>query len=108
MVSAFLKLSVFATLLTNALALPVQDGGISKRATLQPILNGQNFPDPGIIKTDNGWYAFSTNSIVNGKRVFIQKAFTSDYKNWQFTPGDDALPNIPSWVDAGNPRVVSR
>lgn len=37
----------------------------------------------------------------------MQKAFTADWKNWQFTPGDDALPSLPSWVDAGNARVVS-
>ena len=37
----------------------------------------------------------------------MQKAFTADWKDWQFSPGDDALPNLPSWVDAGNARVVS-
>jgi hypothetical protein len=37
----------------------------------------------------------------------MQKAFTSDWKNWQFTPGEDAFPVLPSWVDSGNARVVS-
>lgn len=108
MVSSFLQVGFYAALLASAFALPLEQGEILKRATIQPILNGQNFPDPGIIKTGKGWYAFSTNAIVNGKRVFMQKAFTPDWKNWQFTPGDDALPKLPSWVDTGNPRVVSR
>jgi hypothetical protein len=36
----------------------------------------------------------------------MQKAFTSDWKNWQFTAGEDAFPTLPSWVDSGNARVV--
>lgn len=105
MVFSFLALSIYGALLSTALALPVQHD-LTTRATLNPIMGGQNFPDPGIIKTNKGWYAFSTNAMVNGKRVYMQKAFTPDWKNWQFTPGDDALPNLPSWVDSGNARVV--
>jgi hypothetical protein len=106
MVFSFLTLGIYGTLLANALALPVQNG-LSTRAAANPIIGGQNFPDPGVIKTGQGWYAFSTNAIVNGKRVYMQKAFTSDWKNWQFTPGEDAFPVLPSWVDSGNARVVS-
>jgi hypothetical protein len=106
MVFSFLTLGIYGTLFANALALPVQNE-LSTRATLNPILGGQNFPDPGVIKTGPGWWAFSTNAIVNGKRVYMQKAFTSDWKNWQFTPGEDAFPVLPSWVDSGNARVVS-
>lgn len=103
MVFSFLRFSVYAALVSSTSALPFDD--LSKRATIQPILNGQNFPDPGIIKVDAGWHAFSTNAIVNGKRVHMQKAFTPDYRNWQFTAGEDALPNLPGWVDPANPRV---
>ena len=106
MVFSFLTLGIYGTLFAKALALPVQNE-LSTRATLNPILGGQNFPDPGVIKTGQGWWAFSTNAIVNGKRVYMQKAFTSDWKNWQFTPGEDAFPVLPSWVDSGNARVVS-
>jgi hypothetical protein len=106
MAFSFLTLGIYGTLFANALALPVQNE-LSTRATVNPILGGQNFPDPGVIKTGAGWWAFSTNAIVNGKRVYIQKAFTSDWKNWQFTPGEDAFPVLPSWVDSGNARVVS-
>jgi hypothetical protein len=106
MVFSFLTLGIYGTLFANALALPVQNE-LSTRATLNPILGGQNFPDPGVIKTNQGWWAFSTNAIVNGKRVYMQKAFTSDWRNWQFTPGEDAFPVLPSWVDPSNARVVS-
>lgn len=101
-----LALGISALLFGNALGLPIENE-LAPRANVSPIMGGQNFPDPGIIKTDQGWYAFSTNALVNGKRVYMQKAFTPDFKNWQFTPGDDAFPNLPSWVDAGNARVVS-
>lgn len=106
MTFSFLALSIYGVLFASVLALPVQHG-LEKRANPSPIMGGQNFPDPGFIRTAKGWYAFSTNAIVNGKRVYMQKAFTADWKNWQFTPGDDALPTLPDWVDAGNARVVS-
>lgn len=105
MAFSFLALSVYAALVGSVLGLPIQHE-LETRANVSPIMGGQNFPDPGIIKTDKGWYAFSTNALVNGKRVYMQKAFTSDFKNWQFTPGDDAFPNLPSWIDS-NARVVS-
>lgn len=106
MARLLLNLCILSVICTSALALPVQHG-LQSRATLNPILGGQNFPDPGVIRTGQGWYAFSTNSPFNGKTVYIQKAFTPDWKNWQFTPGDDALPKLPSWVDPVDPRVVS-
>ena len=106
MTFSFLALSIYGVLFASVLALPIQHELVT-RADISPIMNGQNFPDPGFIRTSKGWYAFSTNALVNGKRVYMQKAFTSDWKNWQFTPGDDALPTLPSWVDSGNARVVS-
>lgn len=106
MVFSFLTFGLCSALLANVLALPVQHE-LETRATLQPIMGGANFPDPSVIKTDQGWTIFSTWALVNGKRVNMQKAFTSDWKNWQFTPGADALPNLPSWVDGSNARVVS-
>jgi len=105
MTFSFLTLSIYGVLFASVLALPVPRD-LGKRADISPIMGGQNFPDPGFLRTAKGWYAFSTNALVNGKRVYMQKAFTSDWKNWQFTPGDDALPNLPSWVDSGNARVV--
>jgi hypothetical protein len=105
MTFSFLALGIYGVLFASVLALPVQHS-LDKRADISPIMGGQNFPDPGIVRTAKGWYAFSTNAIVNGKRVYMQKAFTSDWKNWQFTPGEDMLPSLPSWVDSGNARVV--
>jgi hypothetical protein len=85
MVFSFLTLGIYGVLFASVLALPVQHG-LATRADISPIMSGQNFPDPGVIKTAKGWYAFKT---------------------WQFTPGDDAFPSLPSWVDSGNARVVS-
>lgn len=106
MAFSVLALSISALLFGSVLGLPIEHE-LATRANVSPIMGGANFPDPGIIKTDKGWYAFSTNALVNGKRVYMQKAFTPDFKNWQFTPGDDAFPNLPSWVDSSNARVVS-
>ena len=81
------------------------EAAITKRDTLTPVMNGQNFPDPAVIKVGNSWYGFATNGKVNGKLIHVQMAHTSDFKNWIYDSGVDALPNLPSWVDPDKPRV---
>lgn len=66
-------------------------------AYTNPVLN-RNFPDPTIIKAPDGYYyAYGTNTDVNGKTVNIQVVRSKDLINW----GDagDALPTKPSWAD---------
>ncbi|KAK2757720.1 hypothetical protein FQN54_004689 [Arachnomyces sp. PD_36] len=54
-----------------------------------------DFADPGIIQTDDGFYAFAT----SGNGVNIQVANSSDFSSWQLLEGTDALPGpFPSWV----------
>ncbi|OJD30661.1 glycoside hydrolase family 43 protein [Diplodia corticola] len=55
----------------------------------------QNFPDPSIIYADNQWWAFAT---MDGS-INIQVAQSSDFENWTYLDGVDALPDPPSWVD---------
>lgn len=82
------------------------DAGVTRRSPVAtPIMVGQNFPDPGIIRTGDGWHAFATNTRINGKLIHVPMAYTPDFKKWTYQSGKDALPNLPSWVDASNPRV---
>ncbi|KAI4719829.1 glycoside hydrolase family 43 protein [Aureobasidium sp. EXF-10727] len=79
---------------------------IQKREiTLTPVMNGLNFPDPSVIRIGNEWWAFSTNSRYNGKRVHVPMAQTYDYFTWTSFGEKDALPNLPDWVDPNNPAV---
>lgn len=80
------------------------NAGLVKKATLQPIMGGVNFPDPAVIKTADGWHLFSTNAKIGDKLIHIQRAFTPDWKNFQFQSGVDALPVLPKWADP-TPRV---
>jgi hypothetical protein len=82
-----------------------QEPPLVDRGTATPILGGQNFPDPGFVRTNDGWHAFSTNGLFNNSFVHLQKAYTPDWTTWQFTAGDDAMPVLASWIDPVSPRV---
>jgi beta-xylosidase len=58
-----------------------------------------NFPDPFILKVEETYYAYSTNS--NSRNVPV--ATSTDLINWQL--GRDVLPALPRWVDISNPNV---
>ncbi len=62
-----------------------------------PVLH-QNFADPTVIKAANGYYyAYGTNSRINGKAINIQVAKSKDLVNWQNT--GEALPAKPVWAN---------
>lgn len=65
-----------------------------------PVFNS-NFPDPMIIIGPDGTYwAFATNRPGSGgTSVNIQTLNSADLKTW--TPGPDALPNLPAWSRPG-------
>lgn len=77
---------------------------LKKQTTLVPVMGGASFPDPAVIRVDNGWHLFSTRQFLNGTQINVQRAFTSDYKTFNFRRGVDALPKLPAWVDR-DPRV---
>lgn len=58
-----------------------------------------NFPDPFILKVEDTYYAYSTNS--NSRNVPL--ATSEDLVNW--TIGRDALPALPRWVNLSRPDV---
>lgn len=75
---------------------------VRRGVTLIPAMNGINFPDPPVIRIGNEWWAFSTMSHYNGKRVHVPMAHTGQVSSFG---EQDALPNLPSWVDPDAPAV---
>ncbi|KAJ5746174.1 arabinan-endo 1-5-alpha-L-arabinase [Penicillium odoratum] len=60
-----------------------------------------NFPDPCVIQTNDGYYAFAT----NGNGVNVQVASSSDFSSWDLMSGTDAMPGpFPSWI-ASSPAI---
>lgn len=86
-----------------AIALPVLlqhvDAAPVKRLSSVPAVP-ENFPDPSVINVNNQWYAFATN---NGQ-YNVQIAQSVDFNTWNYL-SQDALPQLPSWVDASGPNI---
>ncbi|MGV8878974.1 MAG: glycoside hydrolase family 43 protein [Sphingobacteriaceae bacterium] len=72
-----------------------QKEGGSNTKLINPVLN-QDFPDPTVIYAEGKFYAYGTQSAVNGKEVHIQVASSIDLQNWQHE--GDALPVKPEWA----------
>lgn len=84
------------------------DGGASAEETREPLwpersgihaanpVIDDDFPDPDLLEVDGTWYAYATNGNLDNVRV----ASSTDLVEW--TPLDDAMPQMPSWVVPGN------
>lgn len=95
-------LSTSFTLLATALlssAAPVD-----RRSTSGAVIT-TDFPDPSLISVNNQWFAFGTQSLYDYKNIHIQVASSSDFSSWSLHGGQDALPNLPGWVNQSNPLV---
>lgn len=71
-----------------------------------PVLD-QNFPDPTVIKAPDGYYyAYATNTSINGEVMNIQVSKSKDLIHWEEI--QDALPQKPSWAqnDIWAPHVL--
>ncbi|OQO09383.1 hypothetical protein B0A48_04781 [Cryoendolithus antarcticus] len=78
---------------------------VRRRSNLALVMNGQNFPDPGVIRTGDGWHAFSTNGVVNNQKIHVQMAYTPDFKSWTFRGTKDAMPKLAPWIHAATPKI---
>ena len=77
-------------------------GAASSDAYRNPVYDS-NFPDPGVIRVGETYYAFGT----QGASSNIQTLTSQDLVHW--TPGPDALPELGSWANFGNtwaPEVI--
>lgn len=78
-------------------------GTQAKTSERNPILD-RNFPDPTVIRAaDNYFYAYATESIVDGKLQHIQVARSRNLLDWEPLP--DALPEKPVWADEADPKT---
>jgi beta-xylosidase len=69
-----------------------------------PVLD-DDFPDPDILEVEGTYYAYATNTAS----LNVQVATSTDLETWEVL-GDDALPDLPSWVIPGKtwaPEVSS-
>ena len=62
-----------------------------------------DFPDPGIIRTGDTWYAYS--SFTEEPNVNIPVATSGDFRSWTRVEGTDTLPQLPAWVNASAQQV---
>lgn len=99
-----LEASVLLGFLTTSLALPVSNRKPIHKRDITPAI-AHDFPDPSIIKVDNTWHAFGTQSIYENRQIKTQYATSTDFTTWTLVQNYDALRTLPSWVDANNPQV---
>lgn len=57
---------------------------------------------PSVIQVGSTWYAFATRTI--GASIHIQVASSPDFNTWTLL-NEDALPNLPAWVDQSAPNT---
>jgi arabinan endo-1,5-alpha-L-arabinosidase len=56
-----------------------------------------DFPDPAVLRTPDGWYyAYATQTKMEGRTVNIQVARSRDLRTWRHL--GDALPEKPRWA----------
>lgn len=94
---------VFKSLLLLCLLLisPLFDNVVTaqraSRVYVNPIFD-TDFPDPTVMRASDGWYyAYATQTILNGKMVNIQVARSNDLIKWEHL--GDALPDKPVWAN---------
>ncbi len=60
-----------------------------------PVID-RDFPDPDVLEVDGTYYAYATNTATDN----VQVATSEDLQTWEVL-GDDALPELPTWVIPG-------
>lgn len=66
---------------------------------------GRDFPDPDVLRTDDGYIAYATNANLRN----VQVAVSDDLETWEVR-AEDALPALPPWAIPGKtwaPEVSS-
>lgn len=90
----------WSTFLLFSSAAPI----LQKRSESGPHIT-TDFPDPSILRVGNTWYAFAGQSLYDYKDTHIQIATSTDFETWTLQPGNDMLPDLPSWVDPSKKHV---
>jgi arabinan endo-1,5-alpha-L-arabinosidase len=90
---------LFAALLVFTLAPSVSAQRAEARAAgfTNPVFD-TDFPDPTVMRASDGWfYAYATQTVIDGRTVNIQVARSRDMMNWEHL--GDALPEKPAWAN---------
>ena len=71
-----------------------------------------NFPDPGLLRVNNTWYAYGTNAETNVTEVAnVPVAISHDFTNWTKLADHDVLPTEGHWeanVNHWAPDAIQR
>ncbi|MEP6923390.1 MAG: glycoside hydrolase family 43 protein [Pyrinomonadaceae bacterium] len=101
---------LISTLLLNTVAFAQGQTGFNRKTQFyqNPVFD-VDFPDPAVMRSSDGYfYAYATQTFVNGNWRHIQVARSADLVNWQSL--GDALPVKPSWASNTNnfwaPHVI--
>lgn len=91
---------VFAVVALAALAAGVvgcsDDAGSEPTVERAPLLIDQDFADPDVVGSDEGYVAYATES----QGVNVQFATSTDLESWEVST-EDALPVLPGWASPG-------
>ncbi len=91
-------LTVFVLVSIPAAAQTADEGSAAGETFANPVIN-MNFPDPFILKVEDTYYAYSTNS--NSRNVPV--ATSTDLVTWRI--GRDVMPALAKWVNLSRPDV---
>jgi arabinan endo-1,5-alpha-L-arabinosidase len=71
-------------------------GALSRSTYTNPVFD-QDFPDPAVILAPDGYYyAYGTQTLLDGQWINIQVARSADLVHWHHL--GDALPQKPRWA----------
>jgi arabinan endo-1,5-alpha-L-arabinosidase len=90
---------IFSIFLLNAAAPAQSPQGLNRKTPLyeNPVFDA-DFPDPTVLRASDGYfYAYATQTVVNGNWINIQVARSADLENWVRL--GDALPVKPAWAN---------
>jgi beta-xylosidase len=68
----------------------------------RPVLD-MDFPDPFVLATDEGLFAYATNTSRGGRRLNVQASRSSDGRSWAHPW--DAMPQAPAWARRPEPDI---
>ncbi|GAB7350767.1 hypothetical protein MBLNU459_g1310t1 [Dothideomycetes sp. NU459] len=97
--------ALIAVALAESIPLQLNVHVTKRGSNIAPVMGGQNFPDPSLIRVGNNFYAFATGGHLGGNPVHVQMANSTDFSTWALAGTRDALPHLPSWVDPNSPSV---
>ncbi|OXA76701.1 arabinan endo-1,5-alpha-L-arabinosidase [Flavobacterium aquidurense] len=83
--------------LITVLSLTGLESNAQQNTFVNPVYN-KDFADPTVIKAADGYYyAYGTNTVLDGKNIHIQVLKSKNLVDWIFI--GDALPTKPKWAD---------